>query len=101
MGIADEWVLFLEEHPQFFELSKGGFFIPLLKALASEAQSFSTLLRRFPRVERRDMRLILEALVKLKAVERIRVKDCILYSATADGRELLRMYKKTKPFFEV
>ena len=101
MGIIDEWQLFLEEHPEFFELSKSGFFISLLQSLVVEAKSPESIHNDFRFVEWNDLYLILEALVKSGVVEQIRIGEKNFFKTTEKGKLFLKMYKKTKRSFSV
>ncbi|MCX6798597.1 MAG: hypothetical protein NTW59_00695 [Candidatus Diapherotrites archaeon] len=101
MAIADQWLLFLENHPQFFELSKSGFFISLLNFLVRGAKTFDAISLSFPRVEKKDLQLILATLEEIGAVERVMLAGKLFYLATPSCKELLRLYTETKRFFEV
>ncbi len=101
MPAADIWVGFLLKHPEFFELSKSTFFISLLEFMSAEAKSFDAVLHRFPRVERRDMLLVLGALIKLGAIEKVALGHKSFYLTTPKGKEMLALYKKTKRFFDM
>ena len=101
MAIADDWLFFLESHPEFFELSKSGFFISLLDFISSEAKTFYAISAAFPAVEKKDLALSLAALIKIGAVDRIAAGSDIFYLTTKKGSSLLAKYKKTRRFFEL
>ncbi len=99
MNIEDDWILFLEKNPHFYELSKGDFFIRFLERLAEGAKSFSDLKALFPAVEEEDMHLIMDSLLKLRVVSQARLATKVFYTITLEGKKLLSTYKKTKEFF--
>jgi len=101
MSVVDEWQLFLEEHPEFFELSKSGFFISMLQSLVVEAKSPESIHNDFRFVEWSDLYLILEALVKSGVMEQIGIGGKYFFKTTEKGKLFLKMYKKTKRSFSV
>ena len=100
MNVEDEWILFLETNPEFYELSKGDFFIKFLERLSKNVKSFSELRGFFPKIEAKDLKLILDSLVKLKAISTSKMKGQIFYTVTSKGKNLLRLYRKTEKFFK-
>jgi hypothetical protein len=99
MAAEDEWILFLERNPQFFELSKGDFFIRFLEKISEGAKSFSDLRQFFPEIESDDMQTIMDSFLKLKVVSSISIGPKIFYVIAPEGKKLLNAYKKTKRFY--
>tara|TARA_Y100000310_G_C20327677_1_gene643756 strand:- start:103 stop:408 length:306 start_codon:yes stop_codon:yes gene_type:complete len=100
MGVEEDWILFLEKNPQFYELSKGDFFIRFLKELDTGAKTFSEIRATFPIIEEEDVNIILDSLLKLKVVFKSTVNDNFFYSLSEDGKKLLSTYNKTHEFFK-
>ncbi|MBN2066971.1 MAG: hypothetical protein JW744_00710 [Candidatus Diapherotrites archaeon] len=101
MTAIDDWILFLEENPGFYELSRSNVLIKMLESLALSAKSASSIHAEFPFIEWNDLGEILDSMVKLKVVEEIRPGSMVFYSVSGKGKELLEMYRKTKKFFTV
>jgi predicted transcriptional regulator len=101
MTARDEWILFLEKNPQFSELSKSALYIAMLKFLRNESLSIDRIHTFFPRVESKDLYLIIKSLAKLKLVCELHVAGNILYTLTPKGRELLEMYERVKETFKI
>ena len=98
---ADDWILFIERHPEFFELSKSRLFISLLESIASGAKSFHEIASAFPRIAQDDLGLMLETLVRVRAAEKFSARDHTFYSATERGKELLSLYNETRGSFKI
>ncbi len=99
MAIEDKWILFLERNPQFYELSKGDFFIRFLEKISEGSKSFHELKVIFPEIEENDMQIIMDALLKLGVVSSNRVGLKIFFTLAAQGKKLLSAYKATHKFF--
>lgn len=99
MGIEADWILFLEKNPQFYELSKGDFFIRFLEKLGSGAKSFPEMRAGFPVIEEDDIRVIMDALLKLGVVEKFKAGERFFYTLSNEGKKLLSTYNKTHKFF--
>jgi len=99
MGTAEDWFLFLEKNPHFYEMSKGDFFIKFLESLVKDAKSFSDLMVLFSRIEEDDLQLIMETLLELKVVSSVKIGSKFFYTITEEGKKLLAEYKKTKRFY--
>ena len=100
MGVEESWILFLERNPQFYELTKGDFFIRFLNLLSESAKSFSEIRASFPVIEEDDIGVILDALVKLNVVSRSKVGGNFFYALSNDGKKLLSTYERTHEFFK-
>ncbi len=101
MPVVDEWILFLEENPEFYELSRSGFFISLLESLADRAKSIESIRSDFPFVEMNDLYQIMTTFLKLKVVEEIKIGNKSFYRTAGRGKLLLEKYRKTREFFKV
>jgi len=100
MGVEEDWILFLEKNPRFYELTKGDFFIQFLAELDSGARSFAELKACFPVIEEEDLGVIMDSLLKLRVVEKSAVSGEFFYTLSADGKKLLSVYRKTHAFFK-
>jgi hypothetical protein len=99
MGAEEDWILFLEKNPQFYELTKGDFFIQFLEEISKGAKSFDNLKLIFPNVEEKDLQTVMETFLKLKVVSKIMLGPKVFFGITAAGKRLLSAYKKAKRFF--
>ena len=99
MGVEDEWILFLEKNPQFYELSKGDFFIRFIEKIAKGVKKFAELKSFFPDVEEKDFETIMDSLVQLGVVSKTEAGGIILFNITPTGKKLLSTWKKTHKFF--
>jgi len=99
MGVEEDWILFLERNPHFYELTKGDFFIQFLEKISEGTTSFTKLKSSFPKVEEKDLQVIMEALTELKVIEKGEAGGKVFYSLTAEGKKLLAAYRKTKKFY--
>ncbi len=99
MGAEDEWIFFLEKNPQFYELSKGTFFIRFLEKIEQGAKSFSDLRQFFPEIEEEDLNTIMDAFLKLRVASSLKIGPKVFYVIAPEGKKLLQAYKKTKRFY--
>ncbi len=99
MAIEDDWILFLERNPQFYELSKGDFFIRFLEKISEGAKGFPDLKSLFPEIEENDMQIIMDSFLKRGVVSSNRVGPKIFFTLTVQGKKLLSAYKATHKFF--
>ena len=99
MGIEEDWILFLERNPQYYEITKGGFFMPFLEKIAEGTKTQEELLKIFSGVTMNDVQSVMKVLVDLKLVLKSRTSSQTLYSVSKEGKRLLNVYSKTKKFF--
>lgn len=99
MAIEDDWILFLERNPQFYELSKGDFFIRFLEKISEGAKSFHELKVIFPKIEEKDLHVIMDSFLRLGVVSSNKVGLKIFFTLTVQGKKLLSAYKATHKFF--
>jgi hypothetical protein len=99
MKIDAGWILFLEKNPQFYELSKGDFFILFLEKISQGTTKFIDLKSIFPEIEEKDFETIMDSLVKLKVVSRTEAGGDVFFNVTPIGKELLSTWKKTHKFY--
>ena len=99
MKIDANWILFLEKHPQFYELSKGDFFMLFLEKIGKGTRKFSDLKALFLEIEVKDFKTIMDSLVKLEVVSKTEAGGEVFFSITPIGKELLSTWKKTHKFF--
>jgi DNA-binding HxlR family transcriptional regulator len=99
MDVEEGWILFLERNPHFYELTKGDFFIQFLEKISQGTTSFNKLKSLFPKVEEKDLQMIMEALTELRVIAKAEAGGQVFYSLTADGKKLLSTYRKTKKFY--
>lgn len=101
MAAKDEWVLFLEKNPQFNELSKSKLYISLLKSIKKESLNIDKIHLSHHNIENRDLDLILQSLIKLELVYRIKTGKQVLFGITPKGRELLKTYETAREGFKI
>jgi len=99
MDPEKEWILFLERNAQFYEISKGDFYIRFLERISESAKNFSQLKVLFPKVEEKDLQVIMDMLTKLKVVTITRIGRELFFTIAPDGKKLLSAYKKVHKFF--
>jgi hypothetical protein len=99
MAIEDKWILFLERNPQFYELSRGDFFIRFLEKISEGAKGFHELTVLFPKIEEKDLYVIMDSFLKLGVVSSNRVGLKIFFTLTVQGKKLLSAHKATHKFF--
>lgn len=100
MKPEDEWILFLEKNPAFFELCKDALAMRILEKLGSGSKSIAALKKSFPNESERVLRLALKKLVEAKAAVAVRLESMDFYAITPDcGKELLCFYGKPGGFF--
>ncbi len=101
MTARDEWILFLEKNPEFHELTKSSLYISIMDLLGKGSLNIDKIHSSFPRIESKDLDLIVDSLVKLKLVSRVRFGANIVYTLTSLGRKLLRIYRKAREGFKI
>lgn len=101
MTAKDEWILFIENHPEFNELSRSGLYISLLKFLEKSSFNIDKIHSSFPRVENTDLDTILGSLLKLKLAAKFTMHGQILYAITPLGRELTEIYRRARKGFKI
>jgi len=99
MDVTERWILFLEKNPQFYELSKGDFFVRFLEQVSGGTRSVAGLRRFFPGVERSDLEEIMNAFLELKLISEKRILGKSFYSITKEGEKFLSEYEKTRRFY--
>jgi len=99
MGAQEDWILFFFLNPQFYELTKGDFFIQFLEEISKGAKSLDSLKLIFPRVEDSDLKTVIEAFLDLKVVSKIMLGPKAFFGITPAGKRLLSTYNKAKQFF--
>ena len=99
MNAEQEWVLFLERNPQFYEISKGRFFVKFLESVCMGAKSFSDLSGLFPKIEEKDLQQITDVLLKLKVISKSKADNNVFFGLTPEGKRFLVAYHKAKKFF--
>lgn len=99
MKIDADWILFLEKNPQFYELSKGDFFMLFLENISKGTRKASDLKALFLDIEIKDFDTIMDSLVKLEVVSKTEAGGEVFFNVTPIGKELLSTWKKTHKFF--
>ena len=97
----NEWLFFLQQHPEFYELSKSSLYITILRALGKRALDIDRLHRLFGRIEEKDFELIILSLERLKLIEKVPTGYSVLYMLTDLGKEMMQKYRKTRKHFKV
>ena len=102
MDPQQEFVRYLENNPQFYEISQSELYMQLLLVLEKRAHSMEELHEIFPDIEDKDMELIIGSLMAVKLVERTRISDTkIVYYISEAARGLLSHYKNARKHFDL
>lgn len=99
MSVGEDWIFFLEKNPQFYELTKGDFFIRFLQEIEAGAKNISELAVAFPRVEKGDIEKTLDALLKLRVVSRVHIGPKLFFALSDEGKRLLEAYRRARSFY--
>ena len=92
----DEFIAFLEVHPEFYPLSQSTFYIDFLKTMSTQAKTIGQFSQLFPKIEQKDLELIVFSLQKLKLISRAVVGEQKFYYISHIGKEFLEKYVKAK-----
>lgn len=101
MAAKDEWILFLEKNPQFSELAKSGLYVSILNLLEKGSLNIDRIHSAFPKVENKDLDLIVESLVELKLIHRITFGSQVVFALAPTGEEFLAAYRKAREGFKI
>ena len=95
----DELVRFLEQHPEYYSIMKSGLCIKLLQSLAVKAKNTMQLRRDFPRMEPKDLEIIISMLLEVRVVSQLDVGSNRFYYTNKEGKAFLAVYRKTREKF--
>ncbi len=95
-----DFVVFLEEHPELYEVSKSEVLVKLLSILEKRALSFLSL-KKETGLAQEDLEAALEVLERAGVVERISYRENVIYAITGKGRKFLELYRKERKKFSL
>jgi hypothetical protein len=101
MNAQEKFVSYLEDHPGYYLVAKSDLYISLLSTLEEQGTDILSISSRFPGIDREDLFLMLDSLVKLKLVGALKTNNKVIYYITKNAEELLANYRKTKTSFGV
>lgn len=93
-----EWLVFLQGNPQFFEITKGEFYVRILESLG-EGKDVSELVSLFPEKSPEDFKKAMALLEGLKTVSKMDSGTRVVYRIAPEGERLLEAYSKARKFF--
>ncbi len=99
VSAQEEFVAFLEETPEFYAIMKSYTFIKVLKSIALRSKTLNELILEFPSIEEKDLLLVLNSLLDINSIRKLKIKENIVYFLTPKGRLFLEKYDKTKEKF--
>ena len=99
MKAHEEYMLFLEEHPELHSLTKSGLYLSVILFLAKQGKTMIEIMRSFPSIEEEDVELIVKSLISVGAVKKINALGKEVYYAEDIGKELLEKYNNAKKDF--
>ncbi len=101
MPAKDEFILFIEKHPELNELAKSELFISLLNALKEGSIPEDKINSSFPRVDDKDLRVMIQSLIDTGLVTRLFIAQQYMYSLTEKGHDLLKIYARARESFTI
>ncbi len=96
MKPEDKFIAFLEVHPELYPLSQSAFYIDFLKTMSLQAKTSEQFSQLFPKIDQKDLELIVFSLQKLKLVSRTTVGEKKFYYISPLGKEFLEKYLTAK-----
>ena len=95
----EDFVRFLEEHPSYYPILKSGLFMEFLFVLEKSSKSLDELHSRFPKIEIKDLELMLNSLKGIGLIKETKAGHKVVFYATKEGKTFLERYRKTKRSF--
>ena len=99
MKAQEEFILFLEEYPELHPLTKSRLCMSFIETLARQGKTRTEISRSFSTMEKKDLDLILDSLLKLGVVKKIRAAKKVVYYTDSLGKTLLEKYYKARKQF--
>lgn len=99
MSAQEQFVAYLQDHPGFYLVAKSDLYVNILIFLEKEAMDLLSLGRMFPAIELEDLDLMVKSLISLKLAGVLKTDNKVIYYATDEAREFLRLYWNTKTGF--
>ena len=96
MDPEKEFILFLEEHPEFSAFSRSLLHLRILRFLEGNAKTLFDLQSGFPEIEPNDWSQILDSFVKVGLVERVSLPNKVFFVCSVTGARLIEKYSKAK-----
>ena len=101
MSATEEWLFFLQKHPEVYEISKSKLHMSVLMGISKQAKPIEWFRQSFRGVLPSDMNSLLHSLIVLKLAVKISVGNKPYYYATDLARELIARYSRTIPGFSI
>ena len=92
----EEFVEFLELHPEYYHILNSGIFLRLLDILTSSPRSFSELIKDNPNIEPEDLKAMLSVLLSIGIINRTEGSDNQVFYANETSKEMLQKFEKVK-----
>ncbi len=93
MDPQEEFLEYVKQNPQYYSIMRAPVYMRILQSLKQKASDISEL-RTEANVEEGDLILILDSLEQIKLVERIELRNRILYALSREGDTFLEKYQK-------
>ena len=96
MKPEDEFIAFLEVHPELYPLSQSTFYIDFLETMNSQAKTIRQFSQLFPNIEQKDLEMIVFSLQKLKLTLKTTAGEQTFYYISQLGKDFLEKYHNAK-----
>ena len=97
----EEFLNYIQDHPEYYPILQSKIFITVLEFLSEKAKPLQDIEAQFSNIEREDLDLVLNSLIKLKIVSRVTGPAQIIYYTNENGKELLKKFKKASEHFKI
>lgn len=101
MPAQDEWVLFLESNPVFWQISKSKIMVEVLKQFSKQAFSLEGLYFVFPSIALNDLEAIVNTFVSAGLAQKRLIAGNFIFSINEMGLKFLGLYEKAEKSFTV
>ncbi|MFH1256155.1 MAG: hypothetical protein V1494_02575 [Candidatus Diapherotrites archaeon] len=96
MSSFDPFVVFLEEHPEWYPIVSSSIYLLILNFIAQSPKSLTDIQSKYLNIEQKDIQLVVQSLVSLKLVSEIKTTAQLLFKANDNGMLLLQRLKDAK-----
>lgn len=100
-GFPKDFVIYLEEHPNYSEVVFSSEKVSILESLKENAKFFPQIMAAFPGISETRLELILIHLTELHLVGKLELNQGFMYFVTSEGADLLERLKKVKEGFSL
>jgi len=101
MSAKDEWILFLESHPEFNKISSSSICLSMLRMMKASSLDTDSLYAGFAEMDRKDADDLIGLLLDLKLLHRVTHGHNVFFCLTPLARELLKAYSNARKGFKI